>query len=439
MDGTIVFQPAPGPTSLLRISATGGDAVALPPQGRFPQLLPDGHHFLYYAPPTLYASRIHGIYVSRLDGTGTKWLLDADSPAWYAHGYLLFVRQGTLLAQAFNSLSLTLEDKAFPVAQIAVREFLFTAPLATTASGPILYRKGGGGGQKQFVWFDRSGNEIARVGDPLTTVSGPSMSPDGRKVAFHHAVNGNTDVWLLDLSRGIISRFTSNPWAESNPQWSPDGNRMLFESGGKGPGDLHSKTLDGSGTEEIVFENSQEKWPTDWSLDGSFVLYNERGLKTKHDIWGLRIDKDRKPFSVVQTDSDEEYAKFSPDGRWISYDSDESGRFEVYVQPFRRGGAKVRVSNNGGAQVRWRRDGKELFYIALDGWLTAVPLRFVSNGQDLEIGTPVRLFLTRVGGAIQSNSGPQYVVSADGQRFLVDTIIDEAAPPITILLNWKPK
>jgi Tol biopolymer transport system component len=440
-DGTILFQPAPGPAPLLRINANGGEPATVPQQGRYPQFLPDGRHFLYYAPPTLYASHasgLHGVYISRRDGTDTKWLLDADSPAWYAHGHLLFVRQGTLLAQAFDLSRLTLERQAFPVAQIAVRESLYTAPVATSGSGAILYRVGASGTQKQFNWFDRSGKEIAKIGEPLTTVSSPSISPDGRQVAFHHSENGNIDVWLLDLDRGVTRRFTSNPWSEFDPQWSPDGVRLVFGSMEKGPGDLYLKRLDGDGSEEVLFADSLEKRPTDWSADRSFILYNTRGSKTKHDIWALQLDKDRKRFPVVQTDGDDDYGKFSPDGRWIAYDSDESGRSEVYVQPFMRPGAKVRISNNGGAQVRWRPDGKELFYISLDGRLTAVPIRLPSNDQNPEVGAPVPLFLARVGDAMQPNSGPQYAISADGTRFLLDTVIDQPAATITVLLNWKP-
>ena len=150
------------------------------------------------------------------------------------------------------------------------------------------------------------------------------------------------------------------------------------------------------------------------------------------------MDGDRKPFPVVQTNFDERDGQFSPDGKWIAYQSNESGRFEIYVQPFPGPGGKLQISTNGGAQVRWRRDGKELFYIALDDRLMAVPIRLASNGQTVEPGSPIPLFATRVGGALQTIFRQQYMVSPDGQRFLMNTITEEAASPITVILNWKP-
>ena len=182
----------------------------------------------------------------------------------------------------------------------------------------------------------------------------------------------------------------------------------------------------------------------DWSPDGRFVLYENSDpppAKKWGDLWAVPVDWDRKPFPVVASPSfQEQNGQFSPaDGKWIAYESDESGQVEIYLQPFRGPGSKTKVSTKGGAQVRWRGDGKELFYIALDERLMAVPIRLPSGGENVDVGTPVPLFVTRVGGSVQSPLPSQYVVSPDGQRFLMSTVAPEATSPITVILNWTPK
>ncbi len=177
----------------------------------------------------------------------------------------------------------------------------------------------------------------------------------------------------------------------------------------------------------------------DWSPDGHVLLYKSNDPKTSFDLWALQINGDRKPFSVVKTNFQEREGQFSPDGKWLAYQSDESGRFEIYVQPFPGPGSKVQVSTNGGAQVRWRRDGKELFYIGLDDRLMAVPIELDSKGGTAELGKPVALFATHIGGALQGPNTQQYIVSPDGQRFLMNTMVNDLTSPITLILNWKPK
>ena len=258
-------------------------------------------------------------------------------------------------------------------------------------------------------------------------------------MALHQKVNQNLDVWLLELGRGVLSRFTFDPAIDVFPIWSPDGSRIVFASNRKGPFDLYQKPAIGAGTEELLLATAQEKIPTDWSPDGRFLLYRSVDPKTGYDIWALPMNGDRKPFPVVQTNFDERDAQFSPDGKWIAYQSNESGRFEIYIQPFPGPGSKLQVSTNGGAQVRWGPDGKELFYIALDARLMAVPIRLASNPQTAEPGSPTPLFATRVGGALQGTFRQQYHVSSDGARFLMNTITEEAASPITVILNWNPE
>ena len=444
-DGTIIFTPDQTSSPIFRIPAAGGAPSPLtrpesPKQTshRFPQFLPDGRHFLYYVQGV---PESRGIYIGDLQGSQTRRLLDANSAAVYAApGRLLFVRQGTLFAQEFDLPRLELIGNASPVAErIALNTgALGSAAVSASTAGPFVYRTGSAGGLRQFVWLDRSGKDIGKAGDRLSATS-VDLSPDGRRVAQTQQVNQSVDVWLLELGRGVLSRFTFDPAIDAYPIWSPDGSHILFASSRKGPFDLYQKPAIGAGTEELVLATARDKSPTDWSPDGRLLLYRSVDPKTGYDLWALPMNGDGKPFPVVQTNFDERDAQFSPDGKWIAYQSNESGRFEIYIQPFPGPGSKLQVSTNGGAQVRWGPNGKELFYIALDARLMAVPIRLASNPQTAEPGSPAPLFATRVGGALQGTIMQQYDVSSDGQRFLINTITEEAASPITVILNWKPR
>jgi dipeptidyl aminopeptidase/acylaminoacyl peptidase len=381
-----------------------------------------------------------GIYIGDLQGSQTRRLLDADSAAVYAApGRLLFVRQGTLFAQDFDAARLELRGNASPMAERIALDTGAQGSAAVSAStaGPFVYRTGSGSGLRQFVWLDRSGKDIGKAGDRLSAL-GVELSPDGRRVALFQQVNQNFDVWLLELGRGVLSRFTFDPTPDGFPIWSPDGSRIVFSSNRKGPYDLFQKPAIGAGTEELLLATAQEKIPTDWSPDGRLLLYRSVDPETGYDIWALSLDGDGKPFPVVQTNFDERDAQFSPDGTWIAYQSNESGRLEIYIQPFPGPGSKLQVSTNGGAQARWGPHGKELFYMALDARLMAVPIRLASHPQTAEPGSPTPLFATRVGGALQGTFRQQYDVSSDG-RFLMNTITEEAASPITVILNWNPE
>jgi len=444
-DGTIIFTPDQSTSPIFRIPAAGGEPSPLtrpesPKQTshRFPQFLPDGRHFLYYVQGIPESS---GVYIGDLQGSQTRRLLDADAAAVYAApGRLLFVRQGTLFAQDFDAARLELRGNASPVAErIALNAGAQgSAAVSASTAGPFVYRTGSAGGLRQFVWLDRSGKDIGKAGDLLSAV-GIELSPDGRRVALFHQVNQNFDVWLLELGRGVLSRFTFDPALERFPIWSPDGSRIVFSSNRKGPYDLYQKPAIGAGTDELLLATAEEKTPTDWSPDGRLLLYRSVDPKTGYDLWALPMNGDRKPYPLVQTNFNERDAQFSPDGKWIAYQSNESGRFEIYIQPFPGPGSKLQVSTNGGAQVRWGPNGKELFYIALDARLMAVPIRLASNPQTAEPGSPTPLFATRVGGTLQGTFMQQYDVSSDGQRFLMNTITGEGASPITVVLNWNPE
>ena len=437
----IIFNPN-APLPIFRIPAAGGDAVAvtqLEPSEvghSFPQFLPDGRHFLYYVRG---GPDIRGVYVGQLDGPAPRRLSDADSGAVYASsGHLLFLRQGTLFAHAFNPDRLELTGNPFPVTeQVATG---LTAPaLAVSAAGPVAYRTGPSADQRQFVWFDRAGTVTGKVGDSGGGFMGPSLSRDGQRLVFFQAAIANVDVWVLDVGRGGLTRFTSHPADDVWPVWSADGKSFVFSSTRTSALDLYVKAVD-TGSEQLLLTSPDLKVATDWSQDGRFLLYSSVDPKGIQSLWALSLD-DRKPFKLVQTDFSTGWGQFSPDGKWIAYASIESGRWEIYLQPFPGPGPKSLVSAGGGVMPRWRRDGKELFYIALDDRLTAVPTRFASDGHAVEAGTPVPLFTTRVGRALQQTDiNPQYVVAPDGQRFLMNTVVENAnTSPITVILNWKAK
>jgi len=440
-DGTILFTPnATG--SIFRIPATGGEPVAvtkIQPQQTshgFPLILPDGRHFLYYVRGTVEA---RGVYAAQIDGTASRRVVESDSPAVLASsGRLLFTRQSIVFAQDFDSVRLTVSGTASPLGQqVAMNGDSDLAALSASLAGPIVYRAGSTGVRRQFVWFDRSGRELGAIGDADGAApEAPTLSPDAKRVALYRTVNGNLDIWILDLGLGALNRFTSEGTAEAGPIWSADGSRIVFNSNRTGVFDLYEKPASGIGKEQLLLATAQNKQALDWSPDSRFILYRSPGEKTGFDLWALPLVGERKPFPVVQTVFEERDGQFSPDGKWVAYQSNESGRVEIYVRPFPDPGPSQQVSPNGGAQVRWARDGRELFYIGLDGRLMAVPV-LMGSGK-LETGTPAPLFATHVGGALQATIRQQYMVSPDGQRFLMNNV-QETTLPITVIVNWTPK
>ena len=438
-DGLIVYAGTPD-RPLLSFSLTGnvaGPVTDLAPGQtghRGPQFLPDGHHFIYFA---MGSPSVRGVYVGNVERTVSRRLLDADTPAAYLANHLLFVRQGTLLAQRFDPERLELKGDPRPVGERVVSGTRANiAALSTSPAGLIAYRMGPSGGRRQLVWVNRSGREMTRIGDPHGF--GPSymsMSPDNRRLAVQRTQDGNTDIWLLDLDQNTPVRFTSDLEPDIAPVWSPVGDRIVFSSR-KDRFNLYSKSIADSAAEELL-PSEQTKSATDWSRDGRFLLYRSLDPQSNWDVWAMRMQGDRKPFMVVRTKFEERDARFSPDGKWIAYQSNESGRFEIYAQPFQGTGARRRISTDGGVQPQWSRDGREIFYLALDGRLVAAPVDLSPNGAILRAGPPVPLFVANVGG-LRDIPLNLYLVSSDSQRFLLDTIVEEAASPIVVVVNWKP-
>jgi Tol biopolymer transport system component len=436
-DGTIVFSPSTvGP--LLRVAALGGDArpltrlEATQAGHRFPQFLPDGEHLLYYATGS---PESRGVMIAARDGSDARRLFDSATAAELVSNHLIFSRQGALYDQPFDSISRELVGNAVTMAErVAVDSSVYRLALSASSVGSIAYRRSEVG-QRQFKWFDREGKVVGRAGDPFESSLSPAMSPDGRSIAFQSSVNDNQDIWLLDLTSGNRTRFTFDPGIDFAPLWSPDGSRILFSSNRSGPFDLYERPSSGAGAETLALKSVLNKFAVDWSADGRYVLYSSDDPESSYDIWALRMDGDAEPFPVVRTAFQERDGQFSPDGRWIAYQSNDSGRWEVYVQPVRDAAARRQVSQDGGEQVRWRGDGEELFYLALDGKLMAVPLRLDSMAAAVEIGTPEILFASRMG---RVSNRAQYIVSPDGSRFLMSSIVEEATrSPITVVLDWN--
>jgi len=440
-DGTIIFANNPsGP--LFRISAQGGEPaeatrVESPRQRghESPQFLPDGRHFLFFVTGSPEA---RGVYVGQLDGNDTKRLFDAETPAAYAaSGQLIFVREGKLLAQAFDLDQMELRGDPFPLAENVTA----ATSVSVSAAGPIAYRTAAAdSGQRQLVWVDRSGRETDKVIYPNGAGLGGSLSHDGRRVAVYQFANANMDIWSYDIRRRSWDRITFDAGDDIYPLWSPDDARMVSGSvRSTSVVDLYVRLLaDPSASEQRLYSSSQPKFPTDWSADGRFVIYDSLDPKRGFDVWALPMDGERKPFEVVQTEFNEGLAQFSPDTTWIAYQSDKTGRFEIYLRPFRGPGDDVRVSVDGGTQVRWNANGKELFYLAAGNRLTAVTLQFSANNKAVEPGAPVALFVAEVGGF--AGYTQQYMVSVDGQSFVTQSVVgDASASPISLILNWQPK
>jgi Tol biopolymer transport system component len=283
------------------------------------------------------------------------------------------------------------------------------------------------------MWYDRTGKQIALLGDAATYVH-VELSPDGTRAAVTGTdpVANTIDIWLVELERGVRTRFTSDPQNDSVPIWSPDGRTISFDSNRSGNGDLYQKATGGVGTEEAILQAEGNQRSFSWSGDGRYLLYQNTVAGATPDLWVLPLFGDRKPFPFLETPFTEYRARFSPDGRWVAYSSNESGRTEVYVAAFPKPESRALISTAGGTWSRWRRDGKEIFYVDLNNTLMAVEVD--GSGSTFRVGTARPLFQTRPTGA-----GYRYDVTADGQRFLVNSLPEQAeasSVPITVVVNW---
>ena len=437
--GVIVFGPSPN-EPLYQVSVTGGPpspVTKLEPSRqeashRWPHFLPDGRHFLY---SVLGGPQSQGIYVTSLDGKENRRLLNiSNSIAMYAApGYLLFRREATLMGQAFDLDKLQLSGDPFPVAeQVGFDLSTFQTYFSASQTGVLAY-SAATGGKTQLTWIERGGKEIGLAGPPANYIR-PSLSPDGKRVAVDGSdLQGNRDIWLLDLASGNPTRFTFDPAQDLFAVWSPDGSRIVFGSDREGPRNLYQRSATGAGKEELLLKSDFNAYPVDWSRDGRYIAYVINDPKTKIDVWLLPLFGDQKPFAFANTEASERGARFSPDGKWIAYVSDESGIPQIYVQSFPASGGKWQISTEGGYHLGWRHDGKELFYVSADRKMMAVEVK--GEGASFEAGAPRPLFDLRV--PTFTGSQAQFAVTPDGQKFLIaNTAGENKSEPITVALNW---
>ncbi|HKD86199.1 MAG TPA: protein kinase [Terriglobales bacterium] len=434
--GEILFSPSINGV-LMRVSAAGGKVVPatklLPGETghRWPFLLPDGKHFLFWM-----RGDKTGICLGSLDSLDHKLLFDNAINATYAApGYLLYVREGTLLAQPFSPSSLAITGEAVPLIEhVATNSPSFRGVFSTSDNGILIYQSGGASGTWQLQWSGRDGKVISSIPEQRTFLE-PAISPDGQRLAVAFGDGGaNIDIWILDVSRGTRTRLTFDPGTDSYPAWTPDGREIVYASPRKGYSDLFMKAADGSGAEEVVLQDDTDKtWPS-ITRDGRYLVYERRakGGTTGEDIWAMPLFGDRKPFPIVQTPFLDATPAVSPDGKWLAYSSDESNRREVYITPFPSGGPKWQASTAGGLFPRWRGDGKELYFISYDGSMNAVEV--MPSATSVALGTPHALFSSTLQGL---NFGP-YDVSANGQRFLLNGAgaVEGETTPLTLVTNW---
>jgi Tol biopolymer transport system component/predicted Ser/Thr protein kinase len=429
-------------TSLFKVAATGGQPVPATKleeaqqerSHRFPVFLPDGRHFLYLVTPTGGETEQNAVYLGSIDSLERKLIVHTAYPAAYANGYLLYLRERTLIAQPFDLRRNEVTGDGVPLAEHVQVDTIFAlSMLSVSQNGILIYQSGAGSNNSQLAWFDRSGKQVSTLGEPAVHFT-LSISPDAKKVAaeFFDVQSSNSDIWVLDTARGLKTRFTFDPARDYYPVWSPDGSQIVFASArGKAQADLYLKSSSGVGSDQLLLQSDQEKLPTDWSRDGKYLAYTvqDRTSNTGSDIWVLPMFGDRKPFLYLQTPFNEGAAHFSPDGKWIAYYSNESGKNEVYVAPFPGPGGKFQVSNSGGVNPRWRHDGKELYYMSMDRRVMAAEVK--EEGAALTFGAVHPLFQTR---AVSIFWG--YDVTADGQRFLVNSLEQEESQPLTLVVNW---
>jgi serine/threonine protein kinase len=439
-DGTILFSSAPA-RALRRVNAAGGTSEELATPGvhtsgyRHPQFLPGGRQFLFFAGG---ADEIRGVYLGSLGSSDVIRLAAADSQgAFVAPDKLVFLRQGALVAQRLDVARRETVGEPVTIADsVAFEPVTGIGAFSTTDAGVMAYRAGQPT-HTRLSWFDRGGKALGTFGaEEQHGVSNLRLSPDGRRAAAEQTQRNETGIWLLDGAHK--TRFTrgADAGAERLPMWSPDGARIAYESVQSGNVALTVKGANGDGPGEKWFESPDIKIPTDWAPDGRTLMYYVPDPTTGTDLWLLPADT-RQPVLFLRTEANELWGQFSPDGQWVAYQSNETGRYEIYVRPFAQGGGATPVSSGGGVYPRWSRDGTELYFIAPDAKLMAAGIRAATA--QINVTAPVALFQTqRMGGGRNViGHGHQYDVTVDG-RFLINVDLETTSLPITLLMNWEP-
>ncbi|HEY9183197.1 MAG TPA: hypothetical protein VIQ99_08360, partial [Gammaproteobacteria bacterium] len=429
--GSLMYLATPGGTPTPATRVTDGQAGH-----RFPQFLPDGRRFLFYAAGEPQKS---GVFLGSLDGGEPTRLVAADSAGVFAAPHwVLFVQQESLLARRLDLSRSELAGDPLVVASQVGTEATGHAGVSASDVGHIALRDAVSQ-RSQLVWRDRAGTPIGIVAEGATNdFVFPELSPDGRYVATQHAVEGTWDIWSLDLVRGGSSAVTRGSGNEQLPVWSPDGERIVASSNQLGVNNLYVRNARAVGSAgEPVVENANTKQPQSWSNDGRRLLYYEIGPTTGRDLWWFDFDtKETRVFA--NTAFEERSGQISPDGRWVAYETNESGRYEVVVRSFPEPTTTWPVSTDGGTQPRWSPDGTELFFVAPDLSLMAASITaHASDDRILDVGVPVSLFAARpTGNVLADIVRAQYAVARD--RFLMNESVEGSADvPVTLVLNWR--
>ena len=437
-DGMILYAPTPT-SGIYRVSATGGVPVQVtqPDAARrlshgYPSFLPDGKHFLFLERPATPSPGASTLFVGSLDSKDVRPLFASSFNAVYSAkppGHLLFVRDGSLMAQEMNPASLQLHGEAVRIEDSLALDVPHTiADFSVSKTGVLALNAAVY--QHELVWLDRAGNRLS-AGIPATKYAHPSLSPDNKEALFddEDAKTMVTKILKLDVVRGETSLFDGDA---SLPAYFPDGSAVVQTCTFAGKPALCRKVTGGAGRAELFWDSGAGKTPVDISPDGGFLSFIDQ--TRGRELWILPLAGERRPYRFYPSGHRERHGIFSPDGKWIAYTCDETGNYEVYVQPFPATGAKYKMSAHGGAQPRWRGDGNELFYRTEDGTMMAVSIRTAGG---FEAGVPKKLFAASADPLYPSLAIP-YAVTKDGQRFLVNLARDETrATPITVITNWS--
>jgi len=442
-DGVILF--APGVTApIKRVPARGGAAenvtqvnAGAGPAHRLPQFLPDGKQFLFTS--TLGTADTNGVYLGSLERTPPVRLLpDEAGGRFAAPDKLLTIKQGALLAYTFNAAAGA--RAVAPTEPVVIAQGFAAAAansvFSTSDTGVLAYRIGIAQ-RRQLEWVSRQGAVLRAIGEPEDDlIASPELSADEQSVVVFLQRTGDNDIWVIELARNLAHRVTDGPPADAHPMWDPDGQHIVFSSrrfGGGGP----ARQAVSGGAAEPLFASGETGLPLSWTRDRKYILIRRDGAKNGADLVAVATAGERREIPVAQSQYDETEGQFSPDGKWVAFVSNESGRAEVFVQSFPEGRARTQVSTSGGTQIRWSADGKEIFYIATDGKMMAVPIALRDASVDVKLPAP--LFQTHLAtGTNVLGIKPQYAVSRDG-RFLLNIAVEAASPPIVVLVNWMKK